>query len=496
MHGVHMVLRHPSTGRHFHLRMLLLGAMALGVGALHSSAQVNDATQRFDRELQQLHLDTAVLANQAVPADQRALFDFGGYVTVSYLSLDDLNKNNHSLNQYDLVGYVDYNIDQVQELFVRGRLEWQEFSPGDAFDGRDHQFHAEIERAYYRVDLARAMSAYRGVTSDNDLAVRAGRQFVYWGQGVALSQTLDGAVIDLSHKDTALEFLAGVTPASTVDIDPSRPHFDNNTHRGFYGAMLSQQIGMQQPFIYFFSQQDYNHDYVSITGAAGDAIHTRFKYNSDYLSIGCKGTIGDHFTYGGEAIYESGNTLSNSFNDALAPEPQTRNEIDAFAGDLRVDYLLNDSRKTRFSGEGIFATGDDGRRETTNTLGGAPPNTRDTSFNAFGQVQNGEAFSPNISNLFILRVGASTFPLQQMAALHRLQAGLDMFLFEKFAVDAPLDEPSNRTGYVGVEPDLFVNWQMASDVTLAVRYGVFFPGSAIVNNNIRQFFYAGVTFAF
>ena len=456
----------------------------------------NEATQRFDRELQQLRQDTTVLANTNVRTDERALFDYGGYLTISYLSLDDLNRNNHSLNQYDLVGYADVNIDQVQEVFLRGRLEWQEFSPGDAFDGRDHQFHALIERAYYRLDVGRGMAAYNGTSGDTNLALKAGRQFIYWGEGLSLSQTIDGGVVDLSYKDSAMQFLAGITPAYTVDLDPSRPHFDNNTHRGFFGAMLSEQIGTQTPFIYFLSQQDYNHDYISTTGVAASAIRTHFKYTSNYLSAGSRGTIGDHFAYGGEAVYETGHTLSNSFDDSLAPIRQTKNRIDAFAGDVRLDYLFNDARKTRASLEGIFATGDDGRRQTTNTLGGSPPNSRDTAFNGFGQVQNGVAFSPNISNLYILRLGASTFPLQQISAFQQLQLGLDMFLFEKFAVSAPLDEPSNRSGYAGVEPDLFMNWKIKSDITLAMRYGVFFPGSAIANNNTRQFFYTGLTLAF
>jgi hypothetical protein len=462
-----------------------------------SAQQVpNDITQRFDRELQQLHQDTSVLANTSVSTDQRALFDYGGYATVSYLSLDDLNRNNHSLDQYDMVGYADLNIDQVQEAFVRARLEWQEFSPGDAFDGRDHQFHATVERAYYRFDLGKAMSAYRGVNSDNGFAIKAGRQYVYWGEGLAFAQTLDGALIDLSHQKTSVQFVAGTTPAFTVDIDPSRPHFDNNTHRGFYGLMLSQQIGTHTPFIYYVAQQDNNHDYVSITGAASDAIHTHFNYNSNYLSIGSRGTFNDHLAYGGEAIWESGSTLSNSVDNTLTPIVQSTDRIEAFAGDLRLDYLMNDSRKTRFSLEGIFATGDDGRRQTTNTLGGPPPNTRDTAFNGFGQIQNGEAFSPNVSNLFILRGGASLFPLQDVKLFRQMQMGLDVFLYEKFAVSAPLDEPSSKNAYVGIEPDLFMNWKIASDVTLAMRYGVFFPGSAITNNNTRQFFYTGITLAF
>ena len=44
---------------------------------------------------------------------------------------------------------------------------------------------------------------------------------------------------------------------------------------------------------------------------------------------------------------------------------------------------------------------------------------------------------------------------------------------------------------------LFRSWQITSDVTLALRYGIFFPGAAIVSDDKpRQFFGAGVTYAF
>ena len=37
----------------------------------------------------------------------------------------------------------------------------------------------------------------------------------------------------------------------------------------------------------------------------------------------------------------------------------------------------------------------------------------------------------------------------------------------------------------------------ASDVTLALRYGIFFPNrAAFANHDVRQFLFAGVTFAF
>ena len=52
-------------------------------------------------------------------------------------------------------------------------------------------------------------------------------------------------------------------------------------------------------------------------------------------------------------------------------------------------------------------------------------------------------------------------------------------------------------GFLGWEPDFFMNWQITNDVTIALRYGIFYPGSALTNNDQnRQFFFAGVTYAF
>jgi len=48
-----------------------------------------------------------------------------------------------------------------------------------------------------------------------------------------------------------------------------------------------------------------------------------------------------------------------------------------------------------------------------------------------------------------------------------------------------------------VEPDIYLNWQITSDLALSVRYGAFFPGDAIENDGkVRQFLYTGVTIAF
>jgi len=68
----------------------------------------------------------------------------------------------------------------------------------------------------------------------------------------------------------------------------------------------------------------------------------------------------------------------------------------------------------------------------------------------------------------------------------------------KTQADAPIDIQTLDVHYLGLEPDIFVNWQITSDVTLALRYGAFFPSDRAFgqNDDVRQFFFAGLTFAF
>ncbi len=127
---------------------------------------------------------------------------------------------------------------------------------------------------------------------------------------------------------------------------------------------------------------------------------------------------------GWEAAYEGGRSLSNSFTlqdtSIPAPIPQVHDEIEAWAADARVDYLLADQHHTRLSAEVILASGDDDRTNTTNTFGGNRAGTKDNAFNAFGLLNTGLAFAPNVSNMLALRIGGSSFPLDFNACTQRL----------------------------------------------------------------------------
>ena len=83
-----------------------------------AGAQNNDI-ERFERSLEQIRRDTILRANEAIPIDQRMTLEYGGYLTFSYLSLDDNNNQNHSLRQTELLGYLRLNLDNAHEVFLK-----------------------------------------------------------------------------------------------------------------------------------------------------------------------------------------------------------------------------------------------------------------------------------------------------------------------------------------------------------------------------------------
>lgn len=458
--------------------------------------------ERFERQLEQIQRDTRLLVDPDLPAEARSLIEYGGYVTFGFAAIDDTTQRTHILRQLDLVGYVRVNLDGVHEFFLRGRMTYRDFDRGDSFDGNgDDLVEPTLDRGHYRFDLRRYMSAYEGQVVPYNVAFQGGRQLVHWANGLVLSQEIDGAVIDLEYEPVSLQILAGVSRDSTTDFDSSRPNFDEETHRGFYGAMLSVDVtAKHRPYIYGLVQVDNNKDDILTFGPTT----TRFQYDSYYIGIGSRGSITDNLVYGVELVYQGGSTLSSSFTVAgttATAVAQTEDNISAAAADFQLDYLFNDPNNSRVGLEVIFATGDTDRLHTSNTFGGNAPGTTDHAFNAFGLINAGLAFSPTISNIIIIRVGGSTFPLPTTDFFQRFQIGVNLYGFFKFDNNGPIDETTNTDSFLGFESDIYVNWQITSDVSLAIRYGIFFPGSAIHNagandDNPRHFFYTGLTFSF
>jgi hypothetical protein len=478
------------------IKRIWIGCVVLaGIAARHASAQSAGGVERLERQLEQVRRDTRLQVLGDVPASQRALFDYGAYLTVSYLTLEDSANDTHILRQYELVPYARLNFDGVHDFYARGRFDYQDFHRGDSFDGDDEGFDNRLEEAYYRFDLRRYFAAYEGKAWDDELVVTGGRQFAEWATGLTLSQYVDGVNLDAEFGNLGVQLLAGITVPDTVDFDTSRPNFDDDTRRAFFGGMASVRLGRHRPYLYGLVQRDQNDNDDPLNVGP---ITTRFGYDSYYLGVGSTGSFSDRLLYGTEFVYEGGEGLSNSFdNSTFNLVDQTEEAIHAWAAQATLDYVPADRYRSRYGAGVILASGDDDRVSTTDTFGGNRPGTDDNAFNALGLLNTGLAFSPQVSNIVIVRGTASAYPFPDGGDFFReLQCGVDLFAYGKMMHDAPIDEVTRDEVYLGVEPDLFINWTLLEDVIVTLRYGIFFPGEAIPDRDPRQFFYAAITYSF
>jgi hypothetical protein len=475
--------------------LLLAGGVVGGCSLGATRAQAQDAgggVANLERQLEQVRRDTRLQVLKDAPVSQRALFDYGAYATISYLSLDDAVNDNHILRQYEIVPYARLNFDGVHEFYTRGRFVWEDWHSGDSFDGHDNTGGGELEEAYYRFDLGKYL-AVQGKPWDDQLTATAGRQFTEWATGLVLSQYVDGLNVDGEFGNLGFRLLAAFTVPDTVDFDTSRPHFDDQTRRGYFGGMASVRLEKHRPYAYGIVQRDFNNDDALVTGP----ISTRFGYDSYYLGIGSTGSVSDRVVYGVEAVYEGGQALSNSFsNETFTPVAQTEEDVHAWAAQFTLDYVPADRYRSRFGAGVILASGDDDRVRTSDTFGGNLTGTDDNAFNANGLLSVGLAFAPQVSNLIVVRGSASAYPFPEVSALREFQCGIDLMAYGKMMSNAPIDEPTLGDTFLGIEPDLFVNWNVLEDVIVTLRYGVFFPGEAIPDRDPRQFFYAAVTYSF
>lgn len=468
-------------------RCILSAAMVLLLASA-GSAVAQSEIDRFGSVLEQIERESRLMIDPDVPIDQRTLIDFGAYTSFFLGAIDDALGETHILRLTDLNAYLRVNVDNVHQGFVRARASYFDWNEGDDFDGEGDQWRGpEIERAVYRFNLKNAIAAYDGENVNYNVIFEGGRQLVHWGNGLTFSRVIDGASLVGELGDWRLEAVGGRTFTEQLDFDSSRPGFEDDLERLFYGAMLSYDLDGHTPYVYGLVQEDDDDDSISIP-------RTRFGYDSYYIGGGVRGPIGDHWLYGLEAVYEGGEGLSDPFRG-----PQRKEDIEAWALDARIDYMIGDDHNTRITGEALFASADDDRgSDTSNTLGGNRPGTDDEAFNGFGLINTGLAFNPEVSNLIMLRGGVSMFPAPSIGLLERLQVGVDAFGYFAMDEDAPIHEATDGHSYLGFETDLYANWQITSDLAVLARYGVFFPGSGLSrsDNNPQHFFFSGVTVAY
>ncbi len=480
-----------------------LVGLAGGLGASdEASAQADPSqVQALERQLQQLERQYRLSVPEGQPIDERALFDAGASLRAAFFSIDDETSDAHIMRQFDARVYARLEIDGAHRFYGRIKAQYDDWNSGDSFDGDGDDWNDPfLDRLWYEFDLRGLMRAQTGERTDYNVNLKVGKEYFLWGSGLVLSQNLYGGTLDLEFGSIGLVGLVGVTsPLETIDFDASRPAFDDDTERLLAGGMFEWRGDPgHRPYAFFMAQIDENDQGFANLGGA---FPTLFQYDSYYAGVGSRGSLGAAWRYRVEFVYEFGEGYSTSLDPVGGGAiPQMKEDISAMAGLVGLTYLFRDKGDSRFDFELSAGSGDDDRLSSSDTFGGNAPNTTDRAFNSLGYVNTGLALAPDVTNLLTVRAGLSTNPFRSSGYFfENMRVGVDGYLFTKIDEDAPISATTNAGDrFVGGEIDVFLSWRMLSDLMFEVRYGVFLPGEAMPDgqDDPRQFFYAGVTYAF
>ncbi len=430
-----------------------------------------EVRERLDREL---------------PADRKLDLDWGGWYSFHLFLYDDGVESSRTFRQHDFRLWSSVKLDRgAHEFYGRLKLQYQDFNSGDSFDGNDDDWVGmNLDRGFYRFDLRRALQAYRKERIDWNLNLKLGRDFVQLGTGYALSLPLDHVLLTAEFGDWEVKGLAGTAIRSMDNIDHSHPN-STNSERNFWGGQVTYTgFEKHKPFVYAFWNED------QLTEKPID-LYQDWDYDSWYLGVGSDGELVSNLRYTTEWLFERGDTYGQG-------RWMERDDIEAWAFDLELEYLSQWPMRPTISGEYMFASGDSDREfSPTDSVGGNQRGS-DNSFVGFGYRDTGLSFGPRLSNAHVWRVGAAVTPFDEIEALEKLELGTDWFLYYKHRSRGAVSDATAdlRNGYLGWEMDYFVNWRVTSDLSWTTRFGTFFPGDAFTDRTTRTFLFVGLTWSF
>ena len=432
------------------------------------------------------------------PIDKRMLFDWGGWVRSSYWGVDDnvdrnfdgFDDGEHMLRRQELRLWGNLNIDRVHRFYARMRLDYLDWNSGTSYNGNDSDLDGpRLDRGWYDFRLSRDRGDICTEPNNVDLGVRVGRQYVIFGTGLVLSVPLDAVVADVYYDGWRLTGLAARSISSTNDFD--RTACDDEEDRCFLGAELRYENHRDhEPFVYYLTQND-NH-----YGCFSDLCGTcRYGYDTTYYGFGSRGRFFHRdLQYTGEVVYGRGRS------HAFSEDSYSREKVSVWAFDTELRWVPRyNKHHSQIALEYLLASGDGDRDfSPSNTIGGNRPGTDDHSFNAWGYRNTGLSFAPRISNLGMVRLHASTFPVNEHRQFKNLKVGTDLFFYHKQqSSGAASDTLSLKDhSYLGSAVDFFANWRITSDLAWMVRYGLFFPGDAFLDRDLRELFFTGLTINF
>lgn len=483
-----------SSGRH--LSQFFLVILFCFVFVCQVNGQGAPQVQRILDEPFRLQMD------DTSPFAKRAVFDWGGWFRSSIWTADDnvdrdydgRDDGYHTLRRQQLRLWGQFNIDTVHRFYCRGRLDYLDWNHGTSYDHNDSDWDgADLDRLWYDFSVARALRAYYGENIDYDFSIRVGRQYVKLGTGLALSTPLDAVLMKASVDSWELSGLLALSVTDAYNIDQSVPDNSKESRR-YWGVQLQcKHWPDHEPFAYYYSQVDNDGGSIRRVQTGGGSYNQSFGYDSSYVGLGSRGRFFHRdLEYTCEMVAQQGKSYAwSGVGD--------RQNIDAWAFDTELRYIVPDSHKSELRIEYLLASGDGDRRYCPmGTVGGNSAHTPDRSFGAWGFRNTGLSLAPDVSNLGMVRLGASTFPINEVKRFEKLLVGVDLFLYHKQQREAAMSDSMSldNGGFLGTGIDLYAGWRITSDVALTVRYGIFMPGDGFTEHADRQLFFSGVTVNF
>jgi len=416
-------------------------------------------------------------------------YSFGGWARATFTTFDTVLDQDRTLRDYDVRVWADLNFQQHHRLYTRLRSFFTDYNTGDAPGGKsDNWQRLRVDQVFYEGQIARVL----GMEADTDLNVIAGRQFISWGMGAALTNVVEGLRVNGRKGEFGGEFVLAKTLHYNPDFDASTPEPDNESDRLFVGFNAwTTALDGRKVYAYWLLQSDLN---------KYEQGQQAWDYNSQYYGIGTQGSIPleidglapNAFSYRSEIMLELGRSQASGGG---------RENVVAYAWMTDIFFLPGDALpfESRAIFSYYFGSGDQDRADQQSTIGGNRQGTTDSAFNYFGYVSTGYVLAPRLTNLHMLR---ANFEGQVLKNVHpwvrEVKAGSAFYLFWKHhSGTTATDFTSNEDArLLGTELDFYVDYSAATDLDIQLRYGIFFPGSSYVRRKARNFFSLSMSLSF
>ncbi len=422
---------------------------------------------------------------RAVPAEQKALVEWGGSYFPQYTFFNDFEQDAAHVTVQDLRLWTQIQLDEVHRIYARMILRYTDWAGGDARGFRQHDLLGpNLEVGYYELDVSGAARKYGGASWPARAMVRMGRQYHRPGRGIALAEYLDTGAARVETKDLRIEGFGGRWIESKDNIDRSTPGF-TRSRRNFYGLEAAvRSLPNHEPYVFVVWQRDWSEE------KPEDPLQD-YEYTSQYYGAGCRGELAPRTQYAFEGIFEAGKGSA----DGQVDETE---RIHAYAFNAEVEHFADLPLNPQTSLEYGFASGDSDRTRATTAAGGNLAGTDDEAFQGFGFVNSGLSLGARFTNLQFVRLGGRFTPYEDRTAAGRLDLGFNAFYIWKHRREGPISDTLavDDSREIGHEVDVFAEWQMLSDLSVSLHYGRFWPGGSYLDDKPRDFFFGALTVSF